>query len=283
MLGDFTDMIQTNYFGKGDTSEDYNRWTWQRVTTPQEAFHNYTWIWSKEKLSWAIDGTVIRTVDYADAKGGTRFPQTPMRIRIGIWAASHPSRNKATLSWAGSEPDYPNTPFTMYVKSIDIINYTPAESYVYSDRSGTSDSVKINRFLSSEITATTDTAMVGLSPTDSSTMASFLASQDKVSGSFTVHSSLTEPVNSTIPDIPFAQMTIPQAVHYFETIAQNALDFISTRARAIFISNTGTITSAIGSWDFFCLEVFGVCVFAILMLAFLQVWTCFFVRVCAHE
>ncbi|KAG0154484.1 hypothetical protein PDIDSM_52 [Penicillium digitatum] len=143
-LGGFTDKLQTDYFGKGDTSEGYHRWTWQSVTTPQKEFHQYTWIWSKEKLSWAIDGTVVRTVDYADAKGGTRFPQTPMRVRIGIWAGGDPSRIKGTIDWAGGETDYSKAPFTMYVKSVEIVNYTPAESYVYSDKSGSSDSIEIN-------------------------------------------------------------------------------------------------------------------------------------------
>ncbi|OQE13274.1 hypothetical protein PENFLA_c051G06589 [Penicillium flavigenum] len=283
-LGDFTDMLQTNYFGKGDASEDYNRWEWQRVTTPQEVFHNYTWIWSKEKLSWAIDGTVVRTVHYADAKGGTRFPQTPMRIRIGIWAAGDPSKNKATIGWAGGETDYSKAPFTMYIKSIEIVNYTPAESYVYSDRSGSSDSIKINCGISSsETSGTTDTAMQVLSSTDSSTMAPYSASQNEIFNSFTVNSSLTESKNSTTPDIPLAQMTIPQLLHHLETTAQNVLDFLSTKARAIFISRTGTVTSAIGSWDLFFLQVFGLIVVLLLMLGIVLAWVCFFSRVCTPQ
>ncbi|CAG8112514.1 unnamed protein product [Penicillium nalgiovense] len=279
-LGDFTDMLQTNYFGKGDASADYNRWAWQRVTSPQEVFHNYTWVWSKEKLSWAIDGTVVRTVHYADAKGGTRFPQTPMRIRIGIWTAGDPSKSKATIGWAGGETGYSKAPFTMYVKSIDIVNYTPAESYVYSDRSGSSDSIKISRLVSSETSATTDTATQILSSTNSSTMTPYSASQNEISGSLTVNSSLTESKNSTIPDIPLGQMTIPQIWLYLETKAQNIVDFISAKATTIFISKTGTITSAIGAWDYFCLEIFGIIIFASLMLVIFSAWVCFVLHVC---
>lgn len=146
-LGGFNDKLQTDYFGKGDNTEDYNRWTWQPVTTPQEVFHNYTSVWSKEKLSWAIDGTVVRTVDYADAKGGSRYPQTPMRVRIGIWAGGDTSRVKGTIDWAGGETDYSKAPFTMYVRSVEIVNYNPAKSYIYSDHSGSSDSVEIQQAL----------------------------------------------------------------------------------------------------------------------------------------
>jgi hypothetical protein len=277
-------MLQTNYFGKGDASEDYNRWAWQQVTTPQEVFHNYTWIWSKEKLSWAIDGTVVRTVHFADAKGGTRFPQTPMRIRIGILAAGDLSRNKGTIGWAGGETDYSKAPFTMYVKSIEIVNYTPAESYVYTDRSGSSDSIKINRRISSSETSdTTDTAMQVLSSTNLSTMTPYSASQNEISGSLAVNSNLTESKNSTAPgypDIPLAQMTIPQILHYLETKVESIFDFISTKARAFIISRNGSLTSAIASWDLFCLQVFGIAVIGLLVLVILSAWVCFFSHVC---
>jgi hypothetical protein len=152
-LGGYTDKLQTDYFGKGDTSEDYNRWTWQPVTTPQEVFHKYTWIWTKEKLYWVINGIIVRTVNYADAKGGSRYPQTPMRVRIGIWAGGDPSRLKGTIDWAGGETDYSKAPFTMYVKSVEIVNYTPAESYTYSDKSGSSDSIEIHGPVSFTLTS----------------------------------------------------------------------------------------------------------------------------------
>ncbi|KAJ5511337.1 Concanavalin A-like lectin/glucanases superfamily [Penicillium expansum] len=201
-LGGSTDKLQTDYFGKGDTSEDYNRWTWQPVTTPQEVFHKYTWIWSKEKLTWAIDGTVVRTVNYADAKGGTRFPQTPMRVRIGIWAGGDPSKIKGTIDWAGGETDYSKAPFTMYVKSVEIVNHTPAENYVYSDKSGSSDSIEIHGGVSSgEISSSTisdtstasDTASLTSSSTGLSTAAPSLGSSSAKS----VTETTTDLVTST--------------------------------------------------------------------------------------
>ncbi|CAI7592107.1 unnamed protein product [Penicillium glandicola] len=210
-LGGSTDKLQTDYYGKGDTSENYNRWTWQPVTTPQEVFHKYTWIWAKEKLSWAIDGAVIRTVNYTDAKGGTRFPQTPMRVRIGIWAGGDPNKIKGTIDWAGGHTDYSKAPFTMYVKSVEIINYTPAESYVYSDKSGSSDSIVINRGVSSVDTSGSSlsssssgtSATVGMVSLTSSSATSSSASQNDISaslgfsGATTTFSSLTNPLPTT--------------------------------------------------------------------------------------
>ncbi|CAI7598153.1 unnamed protein product [Penicillium crustosum] len=205
-LGGSTDKLQSNYYGKGDNSEDYDRWTWETVTTPQEVFHKYTWIWSKEKLSWAIDGTVVRTVNYADAKDGTRFPQTPMRVRIGIWAGGDPSRIKATIDWAGGKTDYSKAPFTMYVKSVEIINYTPVESYVYSDKSGSSDSIGINGAVSageaststsSTIPTTSDTASLASSSTVLSTTALFATSSLAKSGNSTTVDIAIPPSSAT--------------------------------------------------------------------------------------
>ncbi|KAL2697543.1 hypothetical protein AAEP93_011447 [Penicillium crustosum] len=205
-LGGSTDKLQSNYYGKGDNSEDYDRWTWETVTTPQEVFHKYTWIWSKEKLSWAIDGTVVRTVNYADAKDGTRFPQTPMCVRIGIWAGGDPSRIKATIDWAGGKTDYSKAPFTMYVKSVEIINYTPVESYVYSDKSGSSDSIGINGAVSageaststsSTIPTTSDTASLASSSTVLSTTALFATSSLAKSGNSTTVDIAIPPSSAT--------------------------------------------------------------------------------------
>ncbi|KAK1146901.1 transglycosylase [Aspergillus melleus] len=140
-LGGDTTQIQTNYFGKGDTSS-YDRATFETVATPQETFHTYTVDWTKDQMSWAIDGNVVRTVAYNDAKGGTRFPQTPMRLRLGIWAGGDSDNAEGTIQWAGGETDYSGAPYTMYVKSVKVTNYNPASSYTYTDNSGSYDSIK---------------------------------------------------------------------------------------------------------------------------------------------
>ncbi|KAJ5642378.1 hypothetical protein N7490_006378 [Penicillium lividum] len=142
-LGGDSTTIETNYFGKGDTTT-YDRATWPAVSDPQNDWHTYTVNWQKDATTWSIDGAVVRTLNYADAQSGTRYPQTPMRIRIGIWAGGDPTNGEGTIEWAGGETDYADAPFTMYVKSVEIKNANPAESYTYSDTTGSMDSIELS-------------------------------------------------------------------------------------------------------------------------------------------
>ncbi|KAJ5113282.1 concanavalin A-like lectin/glucanase [Penicillium angulare] len=144
ILGSYTSKLQTDYYGKGD-SGSYDRWTWVEATTPQSTFHTYKWVWTEKQLTWSIDGTVVRTLTYDEAvhNGASRYPQTPMSVRIGIWAGGDPGNNAGTISWAGGDTDYSDGPFSMYVKSVSIVNYNPAESYRWKDKSGSMDSIEV--------------------------------------------------------------------------------------------------------------------------------------------
>ncbi|KAH2522286.1 copper resistance protein [Aspergillus fumigatus] len=172
VLGGDTTQVQTNYFGKGDTTT-YDRGTYVPVATPQETFHTYTIDWTKDAVTWSIDGAVVRTLTYNDAKGGTRFPQTPMRLRLGSWAGGDPSNPKGTIEWAGGLTDYSAGPYTMYVKSVRIENANPAESYTYSDNSGSWQSIKFDGSVdissSSSVTSSTTSTASSASSTSSKT------------------------------------------------------------------------------------------------------------------
>ncbi|KAJ5715279.1 concanavalin A-like lectin/glucanase [Penicillium malachiteum] len=143
ILGAYSSKLQTDYYGKGD-SGSYDRWTWVDATDPLSTFHTYKWVWTETEMTWAIDGSVVRTVTYDEAvhDGESRYPQTPMRVRLGIWAGGS-SSSSGTVEWAGGETDYADGPFTMYVKSVSIVNYNPAEYYKYTDESGSMDSIEI--------------------------------------------------------------------------------------------------------------------------------------------
>jgi hypothetical protein len=65
-----------------------------------------------------------------------------MNVRIGIWAGGDPSNARGTIECAGGETDYSNSPFTMYIKDVTIVNYNPAESYTWSDQSGSYESIE---------------------------------------------------------------------------------------------------------------------------------------------
>ena len=106
-VGSNTTHAENNYYGKGNTTDEAARAKWYPVgASPMDAFHNYTTRWTNESLEWYIDGNVVRTLAYADANGGKSYPQTPMNVRIGIWAGGDKKNNNYTIQWAGGEIDY---------------------------------------------------------------------------------------------------------------------------------------------------------------------------------
>ncbi|KAJ5592147.1 Concanavalin A-like lectin/glucanase subgroup [Penicillium hordei] len=168
-VGGKDNTIETNYFGKGDTTT-YDRETWVGVSAPHDSFHTYTIQWSKDTVNWLIDGANVRTLNYKDAQGGDRFPQTPMNIHIGIWAGGAPTNGQGTIDWAGGLTDYSKGPYSMYVKSISVKNANPAESYTWSDKSGSAESIKFtgSNAVSSRSTPTSDAATSSSSEATSS-------------------------------------------------------------------------------------------------------------------
>ncbi|KAI7786025.1 glycoside hydrolase family 16 protein [Diaporthe eres] len=147
-LGGDTTQVQTNYFSKGDTTT-YDRGGFSGVGNPQAEFHTYTIDWTAEKLDWIIDGTVVRTLKYADAKGGASYPQTPMQIKLGTWTAGRKDAPEGTVQWAGGYTDFSQAPFNGYYKSVTVQDYMngakSAGSYVYGDMTGTYQSIKIEQ------------------------------------------------------------------------------------------------------------------------------------------
>ena len=142
-IGGNTSYVQTNYFGKGNTTT-YDRAVWHPVNDAMANFHNYTTDWSQEKIDFWIDGNLVRTLKYEDANGGQNFPQTPSDVRLGIWAAGDSNNNNYTIEWAGGEVDYSDAPFTMTVKSITVSDRTTGYTqYEYGDRSGSFQSIKM--------------------------------------------------------------------------------------------------------------------------------------------
>ncbi|KAL0934272.1 cell wall glucanosyltransferase mwg1 [Colletotrichum truncatum] len=143
-IGSDTAQVQTNYFGKGDTTT-YDRGAYHPVADPINQFHTYTIDWDQNSVKWLIDGNLVRELKYADAKGGSRYPQTPMEVKIGTWVAGRKDAPKGTVDWAGGYTDFNEAPFNAYYKSITITDYQGgkkgATSYVYGDRSGSWESI----------------------------------------------------------------------------------------------------------------------------------------------
>jgi len=179
--GDLT-QVESNYFGKGNTTT-YDRAIYHPVASPQTSFHTYTIDWSSSAIKWSIDGTVVRTLNYADANGGSNFPQTPMKVKMGNWVGGSSTSPEGTVEWAGGLADFSNAPFTMYVKSVTITDAsTGASSYTYGDLTGSYESIQVAKggsFVAessgsavASVTSTSSTAATSSSTVSTSTVTS---------------------------------------------------------------------------------------------------------------
>ncbi|KAL7622378.1 hypothetical protein AAE478_007882 [Parahypoxylon ruwenzoriense] len=146
-LGGDKAQVQSNYFGKGDTTT-YDRGAYHPIDNPQDSVHTYSIDWTKDYVRWFINGNQVRELKYADAKGGTRFPQTPMQIKLGTWVAGRSDAPEGTVQWAGGKTDFSQAPFIAHYKSIKITDYSNgvqnADKYVWADGSdGSYQSIKV--------------------------------------------------------------------------------------------------------------------------------------------
>ncbi|TGJ83518.1 hypothetical protein E0Z10_g5229 [Xylaria hypoxylon] len=146
-IGSDTKQVQTNYFGKGDDST-FDRGGFSAVGQPQSTTHIYTIDWTKDYVHWIVDGTLVRELKYADAKGGTRFPQTPAQLKLGTWVAGSSTAPEGTVQWAGGLADFSKGPYTAYYKKVTIQDYaggvSNAKQYVWADGSdGSWQTIKV--------------------------------------------------------------------------------------------------------------------------------------------
>ncbi|KAJ9618374.1 transglycosylase [Knufia peltigerae] len=139
-LGGDDTQAQSNYFGKGQTTTGYNRGAFHGAPNNHDEFHTYSIDWTADQIVWSIDGTTVRAMTQAQAEAG-QYPQTPMYVKVGAWAGGDPSNPQGTIEWAGGPTDYSAGPFTMYLKSIHVTDYSTGSEYSYSGTSGTWQSI----------------------------------------------------------------------------------------------------------------------------------------------
>jgi beta-glucanase (GH16 family) len=213
----------------------------------QGVAHTYGVNWTSAALTWLVDGVAVRTLLYEDAKGGTRFPQTPMKLKVGAWAGGDADNNaQGTVEWAmGGKPgstNYADGPFSMYVESINIINYSPAAAYSYSDNTGNWQSIRVEE------------GEVGgiVSPEDA---AADLAT--KSSASFTATT------GSGVPVKPLETGSNSTATGVFVTTTRDGRTVVSAETGAAATSSSGVAES--NSASTVGINVFGCAVLALLM------------------
>lgn len=232
-LGGDTTQVQTNYFGKGDTTT-YDRGAYHPVSNPQSDFHTYTIDWTKDYVKWYIDGSLVRTLNYDDAKDGTRFPQTPMQIKLGTWVAGRKDAANGTVEWAGGYTNFDDAPFVAYYKSISIEDYSNgvdgAKFYSWADGSdGSYSSINV---LTSDSDANTSSASPSSTSGSSSTKGG--STQTTLStGTITAAGGLTQATAGSDTNVTLS-------ANPSSTIATTATSTVATSAT----SATGTSTSA---------------------------------------
>ncbi|KAK6331818.1 hypothetical protein TWF718_002359 [Orbilia javanica] len=141
-IGNQPGNVQTNIFSKGNQDVHiYGANT--GVADAVGVFHKYTVDWTPQQITWSIDGNVVRVLTRAEL-GDVVYPQTPMQIKFGPWAAGDPSNAPGTIEWAGGPIDYSQGPFDMVVQSLTVTDYSAgATLYRYKDTSGSSGSIEI--------------------------------------------------------------------------------------------------------------------------------------------
>lgn len=137
-LGADPDQVQSNYFGKGQTTT-YNRGAFHSDPGSQAGFKTYTIEWTASQIVWQIDGVTVRALQPADASN--QYPQTPMQLKFGSWSGGDPANAPGTIEWARGPTDYSKGPFTMLVKSVQVSDYSTGTEYKYGDQSGTWQSI----------------------------------------------------------------------------------------------------------------------------------------------
>lgn len=137
-LGAANDEVQSNYFGKGQTT-DYNRAAVHAADDSQNTFHTYTIDWTNERIVWQINGETVRVLEEAGARG--QYPQSPCQFKLGAWSGGDSGNPQGTIDWSRGPTDYSQGPFTMVVQSASVIDYSTGQKYSYGDRSGSWGSI----------------------------------------------------------------------------------------------------------------------------------------------
>ncbi|KAI0166151.1 concanavalin A-like lectin/glucanase domain-containing protein [Xylariaceae sp. FL1272] len=129
--GKFT--VETNIFARGkmwDGAATYQK----DALRPTTQFHTYSVEWDENHMTWYVDNNIVRTVKAQSTPSGFVFPQSPMKLQLGVWGGGDPDNNYWTIQWAGGQIDLTGVPYTMYVKSVNITNKYPACQYKFKDR-----------------------------------------------------------------------------------------------------------------------------------------------------
>jgi beta-glucanase (GH16 family) len=236
-LGGDTTQVETNFFGKGNTTS-YDRATYETVSTPQDSFHTYTVDWTSDRIEWIVDGATVRTLASTDALAlnGKNYPQTPMQLKLGNWCGGCSGESAGTIEWAGGNTTFNDAPYIMYVEKVDITNYNPADKYTYGDETGDWESIKITNGSSSASAVGSTT--VASTATSAATGSSGSGSSSKTTSAPTSKISVAA-IGNTAAAVP---TTITGSSYSMNTASASAQNSNSTGAAGTGSHNSATAT-----------------------------------------
>ncbi|ODV78742.1 glycoside hydrolase family 16 protein, partial [Suhomyces tanzawaensis NRRL Y-17324] len=120
--------VQSNFFVKGNTS-NYDRDGYHRTSqSTLDSFITYGIEWTSHTLTWYINGDLVRVLDRNNEHG---YPTSPMQVKFSLWAGGDPTNHPGTVEWAGGLTNYVEAPFSMYVESLHVEDYSSGRHYKY--------------------------------------------------------------------------------------------------------------------------------------------------------
>lgn len=125
--------VQSNFFIKGNTTT-YDRGAYHAVEVPpMNTFVRYGIEWTPQKLVWTVNGRIVRELSRDNPQG---YPLSPMTIKLSLWAGGDPGNEDGTIQWAGGKTSYRELPYTMFVKNLQVTDYSSGSLYVYGNSLG---------------------------------------------------------------------------------------------------------------------------------------------------
>ena len=105
------------------------QWETHYVKSPQTEYHNYTIDWTKEKLTFYVDGQEVRVVP---STAIADFPNSPARFYITHTDDGDlENSDEEYVDMHGGETDYSKGPFIMNIKKLIVADYSTGSNYSY--------------------------------------------------------------------------------------------------------------------------------------------------------
>ncbi|CAG8462376.1 3805_t:CDS:2 [Diversispora eburnea] len=122
MVGKDVNHGQSNFFWNGLLLYGVNGGVHSVPNGPIDTkFHTYTFDWQPDRITWKIDGQVVRTLWRKDTykDGVYQFPSNPSYVQLGIWDGSGAP---GTAKWANGPIDWTKQPdkLTTIIESVSI-------------------------------------------------------------------------------------------------------------------------------------------------------------------